>query len=241
CTTRRRCSSRARCSSARTPSSPTCRTSCGAEGLVAARVAATAAQIPARASKSGWPCRLVSCWARACAPGAGRPRATDRPRLRWAGRRCGVATIEEYAQRRREERMARVERAPAELVDAIVGASAIVLARRPAPTSWAATREGEGHPVEGLRQDRARAAEVQADESARAEQRAVAERDPRLLEEEREGIGGGRPGVAAVEPRQIRSLGRRHRHARWAGAHVLDDEVPISFEVPQQLVEPRLA
>ena len=50
-----------------------------------------------------------------------------------------MATIEEYAQRPREERMARVERTPAELVDAIVGASAIVLARRPAPTSWAAT------------------------------------------------------------------------------------------------------
>jgi len=50
-----------------------------------------------------------------------------------------VATIEEYAQRPREERMARVERTPAELVDAIVGASAAVLARRPAPTSWAAT------------------------------------------------------------------------------------------------------
>ena len=50
-----------------------------------------------------------------------------------------MATIEEYAQRPREERMARVERTPAELVDAIVGASAAVLARRPAPTSWAAT------------------------------------------------------------------------------------------------------
>src|SRR5437879_9242234 len=72
-------------------------------------------------------------------PGGGRPRASDRPRLRWAGRRCGVATIEEYAQRPREERMARVERTPAELVDAIRGASATLLARRPAPKSWAAT------------------------------------------------------------------------------------------------------
>jgi hypothetical protein len=35
--------------------------------------------------------------------------------------------------------MARVERTPAELVDAIQGASATVLARRPAPKSWAAT------------------------------------------------------------------------------------------------------
>ena len=50
-----------------------------------------------------------------------------------------MATIEEYARRPREERMARIERTPAELVDTIRGASAAVLARRPAPTSWAAT------------------------------------------------------------------------------------------------------
>jgi hypothetical protein len=50
-----------------------------------------------------------------------------------------VATIEEYAGRPREERMARVERTRAELADAIKGASAAVLARRPAPKSWAAT------------------------------------------------------------------------------------------------------
>ena len=48
-----------------------------------------------------------------------------------------MATIEEYAQRPRDERMARVERTPGELADAVKGASGAVLARRPAPTSWA--------------------------------------------------------------------------------------------------------
>jgi DinB superfamily len=50
-----------------------------------------------------------------------------------------VPTIEAYARRPREERIARVERAPAELADAIRGASGAVLARRPAPTAWAPT------------------------------------------------------------------------------------------------------
>ena len=50
-----------------------------------------------------------------------------------------MATIEEYARRPRDERMARVERTPGELADAVKGASDAVLARRPAPTSWAVT------------------------------------------------------------------------------------------------------
>jgi len=49
-----------------------------------------------------------------------------------------VATIEEYARRPREERMTRVERTPAELADAIKGASGAVLERRPAARAWAA-------------------------------------------------------------------------------------------------------
>ena len=50
-----------------------------------------------------------------------------------------MATIEEYARRPREERMARIERTPGELADAVKGARDAVLSRRPAPTSWAAT------------------------------------------------------------------------------------------------------
>ena len=50
-----------------------------------------------------------------------------------------MATIEEYARQLREERMARIERTPGELADAVKGASGTVLARRPAPKSWAAT------------------------------------------------------------------------------------------------------
>ena len=50
-----------------------------------------------------------------------------------------MATIEEYARRPREERIARIERTPGELADAVKGASGAVLARRPGPTSWAVT------------------------------------------------------------------------------------------------------
>jgi hypothetical protein len=50
-----------------------------------------------------------------------------------------VATIEEYARRPREERMARIALTPGELTEAVRGASGQVLARRPAPASWAPT------------------------------------------------------------------------------------------------------
>jgi hypothetical protein len=48
-----------------------------------------------------------------------------------------VPSIEDYARRPREERLARIARTPDELADAVRGAAASVLARRPAPKSWA--------------------------------------------------------------------------------------------------------
>src|SRR5207244_11301039 len=51
----------------------------------------------------------------------------------------GMASIDEYARRPREERLARIARTPAELADAVRGVDAGVLVRRPAPKSWAAT------------------------------------------------------------------------------------------------------
>ncbi len=50
-----------------------------------------------------------------------------------------MASVEEYAQRPRAERLARIVRTPAELEDAVRGATAVALGRRPTPTSWAAT------------------------------------------------------------------------------------------------------
>ena len=50
-----------------------------------------------------------------------------------------MPSIDEYARRPREERLARIARTPGELADAMRGAAAAVLARRPAPESWAAT------------------------------------------------------------------------------------------------------
>lgn len=48
-----------------------------------------------------------------------------------------MPSIEDYARRPREERLARVARTPDELADAVRRADAAVLARRPAPKSWA--------------------------------------------------------------------------------------------------------
>jgi DinB superfamily len=48
-----------------------------------------------------------------------------------------VPSIEDYARRPREERLARITRTPDELADAVRGAAASILARRPAPKSWA--------------------------------------------------------------------------------------------------------
>lgn len=50
-----------------------------------------------------------------------------------------MASIEDYARRPREERLARITRTPDQLADALRGADAGVLARRPAPKSWAPT------------------------------------------------------------------------------------------------------
>ena len=50
-----------------------------------------------------------------------------------------MASIEDYARRPREERLARITRTPDELADALRGVDAAVLARRPAPKSWAPT------------------------------------------------------------------------------------------------------
>jgi len=50
-----------------------------------------------------------------------------------------MPSIDEYARRPREERLARIGRTPDELANAVRGADAAVLARRPAPKSWAAT------------------------------------------------------------------------------------------------------
>ena len=48
-----------------------------------------------------------------------------------------MPSIEDYARRPREERLARIARTPDELAEAVRGADAAVLARRPAPKSWA--------------------------------------------------------------------------------------------------------
>ena len=50
-----------------------------------------------------------------------------------------MPSIDEYARRPREERLVRIARTPDELADAVRGADAVVVARRPAPKSWAAT------------------------------------------------------------------------------------------------------
>ena len=50
-----------------------------------------------------------------------------------------MASIDEYARRPREERLARIARMPAELAHAVRGVDVGVLVRRPAPKSWAAT------------------------------------------------------------------------------------------------------
>ena len=50
-----------------------------------------------------------------------------------------MPSIEEYARRPRAERLARIARTPHELADAVRGAGAAVLARRPAPKSWGPT------------------------------------------------------------------------------------------------------
>jgi DinB superfamily len=49
-----------------------------------------------------------------------------------------MPTIEEYAQRSREERLARVERTPGELGDAVRSADPTVLSRRPDAKNWGA-------------------------------------------------------------------------------------------------------
>jgi hypothetical protein len=50
-----------------------------------------------------------------------------------------MPSIDEYARRPREERLARIARTPGELTDAIRGADGALLVRRPAPESWAPT------------------------------------------------------------------------------------------------------
>jgi hypothetical protein len=50
-----------------------------------------------------------------------------------------MPSIEEYARRPREERLARIARTPEELARALRGANAARLVRRPAPQSWAPT------------------------------------------------------------------------------------------------------
>ncbi len=50
-----------------------------------------------------------------------------------------MPSIEEYARRPRGERLARIARTPDELTDAVRGVEAALLARRPAPKSWAPT------------------------------------------------------------------------------------------------------
>jgi DinB superfamily len=50
-----------------------------------------------------------------------------------------MSSIEEYARRPRAERLARIARTPDELTDAVRGAGEALLARRPAPKSWAPT------------------------------------------------------------------------------------------------------
>ena len=48
-----------------------------------------------------------------------------------------MPSIEDYARRPREERLARIARTPDELADVVRGVDVAVLARRPAPKSWA--------------------------------------------------------------------------------------------------------
>jgi hypothetical protein len=50
-----------------------------------------------------------------------------------------MPSIDEYARRPREARLARIARTPDELTDAVRGADSARLARRPARTSWAPT------------------------------------------------------------------------------------------------------
>jgi len=50
-----------------------------------------------------------------------------------------MPSIDEYARRPREERLARIGRTPDELTDVVQGADAALLVRRPAPKSWAPT------------------------------------------------------------------------------------------------------
>jgi hypothetical protein len=50
-----------------------------------------------------------------------------------------MPSIEDYAGRPREERLARIARTPDELADAVRSANAAMLANRPAPKSWAPT------------------------------------------------------------------------------------------------------
>ncbi|MGH7304831.1 MAG: DinB family protein [Candidatus Rokuibacteriota bacterium] len=50
-----------------------------------------------------------------------------------------MPSIDEYARRPRGERLARIVRTPDELADAVRGAEAATLARRPAPKAWAPT------------------------------------------------------------------------------------------------------
>jgi hypothetical protein len=51
----------------------------------------------------------------------------------------GMPSIEEYARRTREERLARIARTPDELTDVVHRADGARLARRPASKSWAPT------------------------------------------------------------------------------------------------------
>src|SRR2546422_11541293 len=83
-----------------------------------------------------------------------------------------MASVEEYAQRPRAERLARIARTPAELEDAVRGATAVALGRRPAPTSWAAT-EGICH---------------------------LRDNEEWVLERMRLRVGVGPPGVRAPDP-----------------------------------------
>ena len=50
-----------------------------------------------------------------------------------------MPSIEDYARRPREERLARIARTPDELADAVRSANAAMLASRPVPKSWAPT------------------------------------------------------------------------------------------------------
>jgi DinB superfamily len=50
-----------------------------------------------------------------------------------------VPSIEEYASRPREQRLARIALTPEELAAAVLSADAVGLSRRPAPDSWAPT------------------------------------------------------------------------------------------------------